>query len=160
MDFQPVTDSLAPVAQQDPKEKAPTASPDGTARGVRIYRTGQIDEKYTRALKELKERFQGLTDGNRNRREYMKKCLKLLEFFRGNQYAWWDYTTGSWQTSSTLSGGKLAGVTYSNAQALYVLNFMQGYLLSIMALLVGNKLTVRFFPDDPEQNRSLTAAQK
>lgn len=112
------------------------------------------------ALLRQRQRFEGQVDGNRAYREYVKKCLKALEFYRGNQYSWWDHTSNSYRTTTSSGGGQLANGTQAGSQALYPMNFTQGFILAIVALLTGNKMTTRFFPEDPSKNEDVIAAEK
>jgi hypothetical protein len=152
---------FAPPTAQGPAKPGqlpPIMPADGDAapgQGIR-----KLEKEIEDALLELRQKFEGAVDGNRARREYVKKCLKLLEFFRGNQYTWWDYTTGSWRSTSSQTGGQIANTPTGTSQALYVMNFFQGFLLSLIALLTGNKMTIRAFPEDPNNSDDVMAAEK
>jgi hypothetical protein len=152
------TAAIQPEKPVGPNDLPPTVAADGDSlpgQGVR-----KLDPDIEAALLELRQKFEGTVDGNRARREYVKKCLKLLEFFRGNQYTWWDYTTGSWRSTSSQTGGQIANTPTGTSQALYVMNFSQGFLLSLIALLSGNKMTIRAFPEDPNNADDVMAAEK
>src|ERR1035437_143816 len=147
-----------PEAPPKPDQLPPILPADGDSAPGQGLR--KLDPDIEAALLELRQKFEGSVDGNRARREYVKKCLKLLEFFRGNQYTWWDYTTGSWRSTSSQTGGQIANTPTGTSQALYVINFFQGFLLSLIALLTGNKMTIRAFPEDPNNPDDVMAAEK
>ncbi len=96
-----------------------------------------------KALRELRRNFESQTDVAR--REYVRKCLKAHEFFRGNQYLWWDVRAGEYR-APTQTGGLMAGNTPSQMQSLYTINIYQGFAMSMIAILTANHPTKRFFP--------------
>ena len=96
-----------------------------------------------KALRELRQKFESQTDVAR--REYVRKCLKAHEFFRGNQYLWWDVRAGEYR-APTQTGGLMAGNTPSQMQSLYTINIYQGFAMSMIAILTANHPTKRFFP--------------
>jgi hypothetical protein len=149
---------LPPVDETPPDQKPPTLVADGG----KDYGDGMrnLPQEIKDALLQLRTLFQGQSDLNRARREYVKKVLKLHEFFRGNHYGWWDFRIGSWRTGATASGGQQSSTAPITSQALYVMNFFQGFCLSIIGLLIGQKLTQKFFPEDPGRPEDINAAQK
>jgi hypothetical protein len=142
-----------------PPDKLP---PTMIADGGKTYGDGmrKLPDRIKDALLSLRWLFEAQADSNRSRREYMKKCLKLHEFMRGNQWGWWDYTTGSWRSTTSTTGGQLVSTQQGQTQALYVMNFMQPFMLSLTALLTSNRMTPRFPPDDPSKPEDIVAAQK
>jgi hypothetical protein len=149
---------LPPVDETPLDQKPPTQIADGG----KDYGDGMrnLPDEIKEALRQLRQVFQGQSDLNRSRREYVKKVLKLHEFFRGNHYGWWDWRIGSWRTGATVSGGQQSATAPVTSQALYVMNFFQGFCLSIIGLLIGQKLTQKFFPEDPGLPEDINAAQK
>lgn len=93
------------------------------------------------------------------RREYVRRVLKSREFFRGNQYIWWDANVGNFR-APTQTGGLLAGASPAQAQNLYVINIYQGFAMSLIALLTANHPTQRFFPAKADEDRDRRAADK
>lgn len=149
---------LPEIPHVPPEERPPTRVADGG----KDYGDGmrKLPTEIKEALRELRDKFQGQSDLNRARREYVKKVLKLHEFFRGNHYGWWDWRIGSWRAGATISGGQQSSTAPVTSQALYVMNFFQGFCLSLIALLIGNKPTQKFFPEDPNKPEDISAAQK
>ena len=147
---------------EPPYVPAEDLPPTMVADGGQDYGDGmrKLPERMKNALLDLRWLFESQADSNRSRREYLKKCLKLHEFVRGNQWGWWDYTTGNWRSTTSTTGGQLISTQQGQTQALYVMNFMQPYLLSITALLIGNKLATRFPPDDPAKPEDVEVARK
>jgi hypothetical protein len=152
---------MVPAPQGVPlSQEPPTMAADGDKKPGEGLRQEQVPQRLQDALLRMRQRFEGQVDGNRARREYLKKCLKMLEFYRGNQYGWWDFTSNSYRSTTSSTGGQLANNPQQNSQALYVLNFTQGFILALVALLTGNKMTVRFFPRDPSKSEDVIAAEK
>lgn len=147
----------AGVALQD---EPPTKAADGDSKPGMGLRKDQVPKVIQDALLNLRQKFEGQVDGSRARREYQKKCLKLFEFYRGNQWSWWDYSSNTFRAQSSSTGGQLANTPAGNGQSLYVMNFLQGYLLAIVALLTGNKMAVRAFPEDPSKAEDVVAAER
>ena len=155
----------------DPKDELEVPEPPWTpeselpptmiADGAQDYGDGMrnLPERLQRGLWELRLRYEGQADNNRSRREYVKAGLKLHEFFRGNQWAWWDYTTGSWRSTTASTGGQLAQVPYGQSQSLYVMNIFRPFVLSVISLIVGNRQTVKARPDDPNRQEDMEATQ-
>lgn len=115
-------------------------------------------EHIQKALRELILKFE--TESDQSRREYVRRCLKNHEFFRGNQYLWWDPRIGAYR-APTQTGGLLAGATPQQAQNLYTINIFQGFAMATIAILTANHPTVRFFPmraDDPGDRESANGA--
>jgi len=119
----------------------------------------KVPEHIQKALRELLLRFE--TESDQSRREYVRKCLKNHEFFRGNQYLWFDPRIGAYR-APTQTGGLLAGATPSQAQNLYTINVFQGFSMAMIAILTANQPTVTFLPmradngDDRESADSAT----
>jgi hypothetical protein len=155
----PMAPPMPPMAPPGPVGVPPPTMP---ADGDRMPGQGirNLSEEVKAALLQLRRDFEGSVDGNRARREYVKKCLKLLEFYRGNHYTWWDYTAGSWRSTSSSTGGQLANTPAGTSQSLYPLNFFQGYMDSLIALIVGSKMQVRANPQDPDNPDDVLAAEK
>lgn len=119
----------------------------------------KVPEHLQKALRELLLKFE--TESDQSRREYVRRCLKNHEFFRGNQYLWWDPRIGAYR-APTQTGGLLAGATPSQAQNLYTINVYQGFSMAMIAILTANQPTVTFLPmradngDDRESADSAT----
>jgi hypothetical protein len=99
-----------------------------------------VSDKNQQALLMLRNRFRDTTV--RSRREYVRKCLHLHNLFRGAHYLGWNGT----QFVEVPPGPD----GQQPERTLFVLNFFQGFVLSIIALLAGNRPTVKFFPEDSD----------
>lgn len=120
----------------------------------------EVPQDVQQELRALILKFESQAD--QARREYVRKCLKAYEFFRGNQYLWWDARIGEYR-APTQTGGLLAGASPTTAQNLYVTNIYQGFALSLAAILTANHPTQRFFPktaDRPEDRQAADAANQ
>ena len=110
------------------------------------------------ALRDLLRQFEATCDIAR--REYVRNVLKNHELFRGNAWRWFDYQTGTWRAYNSMSGGMTTVAGGVDAQSLYTLNFFQGYALSLIALLSGNKMVVKFWPQNSRKPEDVEAAKK
>jgi hypothetical protein len=152
-----------PVVPGVPGGSSDEERPILAADGDRVPGAGirDLPDDERAALLKIRQNFEGGLDGNRARREYQKKCLKVLEMIRGNQYLSWDYTTGSWESISSASGGRTAtGSSSATSQALYSMNIVQPYALTLEALLTGARMNVRSFPENPNNPDDVLAAEK
>ena len=111
--------------------------------GRNVPASMKVPEHIQKALRDLLLKFE--TESDQSRREYVRRCLKNHEFFRGNQYLWFDPRIGAYR-APTQTGGLLAGATPSQAQNLYTINVFQGFSMAMIAILTANKPTVKFFP--------------
>jgi len=126
--------------------------------GKNVPASMKVPEHIQKALRELLLKFE--TESDQSRREYVRRCLKNHEFFRGNQYLWWDPRIGAYR-APTQTGGLLAGATPSQAQNLYTINVFQGFSMAMIAILTANKPTVKFFPmraDNGDDRQSADSA--
>lgn len=119
---------------------------------------GMISPHLQEALKDLTSRFESSTDIAR--REYVRRVLKNHELFRGNMWRWFDYQTGSWRAYNSATGGMTNAQGGTDAQSLYTINFFQGYALSLISLLSGNKMTVKWWPQNARSPEDIEAAKK
>jgi hypothetical protein len=95
------------------------------------------------------------------RREYVKKCVRNHELFRGNGWGWYDYATGSYRRDfSSQSTGRAGPEQASFVQSLYQLNIFQPFALSIISLLSSNKMTVKFWPENSHKPQDILASKK
>ena len=95
------------------------------------------------------------------RREYVKKCVRNHELFRGNGWGWYDYATGSYRRDfSTQSTGRAGPEQASFVQSLYQLNIFQPFTLSVISLLSSNKMTVKFWPENSRKPQDVEASRK
>lgn len=114
-----------------------------------------LPDHLQKRLLELVRKYQ--TETERERREQLKRSLQLHEFFRGNQYGWWDWTTGTYRQTTTGVG---ATQTPMNDQELRTLNVFQGYALSMIALLAGNPMPVKAHPANAQNPNDVKVAKK
>ena len=150
-----------PLPTGPPLEEAPpTMAAEGDSSPGGGLRKDKVPTRIQESLLKIRQAFEGHVDGSRARREYQKKCLKLFEMYRGNQWCWWDYSANAFRSQTSSSGGQLSNSPTGTGQALYVMNFLQGYLLAIVALLTGNDMKVRFQPEDPSKAEDVVAAEK
>jgi len=117
-----------------------------------------LPEYLQSSLRELLRKFEETSDIAR--REYVRKVLKNRELFRGNAWRWFDYQTGAWRAYNSMSGGMSTVSGGVDTQSLYALNFFQGYALSLIALLSGNKMVVKFWPQNSRKPEDVEAAKK
>lgn len=122
------------------------------------YTSGSFPRRLQDALLDLLRRFELSTDIAR--REYVKNCLKNHELFRGNAWRWWDYQTGTWRAYNSSSGGLSNVASTAEVQSLYSLNIFQGFALAFIALLSGNKMTVKWWPVNSRSPEDMEAAKK
>jgi len=137
-------ESLAALADLD----QPTAGPGSPA---------QTPEHIQKALRQVLQSYENQSD--QARREYVRRCLKLHEFFRGNQYWWWDPRVGAYR-APTQTGGLLAGAAPSQVQNMYTVNIFQGFLMANLAILSANHPTLRAFPMDAKNPADQEVAKK
>lgn len=87
------------------------------------------------------------------RREYIRKCLKMQEMFRGNQWQWWNAETWTYRPTYNLDDE-------DGDQNLWALNFFQGFALALISLLGNNKLPRKFWPEDPNNHDDVLEARR
>lgn len=117
----------------------------------------QTPEHLQKALRQLILNYESQSD--QARREYVRRCLKLHEFFRGNQFLWWDPRVNAYR-SPTQTGGLLAGGGPQQVQNMYTVNLFQGFLMANLAILSANHPTMRFFPMRAAEPKDKEVAQK
>lgn len=119
----------------------------------------QLPEKLRWALLKLVSDFTGQTQISR--REYIKKCIRNHELFRGNGWGWYDYASGSYRRDfSSVATGRSGAEQAQLVQSLYQLNIFQPFALSIISLLSSNKMTVKFWPENSRKPEDIAAARK
>ena len=109
----------------------------------------QLSPAEQQALLELRNRFSDIT--YRARREYVRKCLYLHNLFRGAHYLAWN--GDSFVEVPPGPDGQQPG------RSLFVLNFFQGFVLSIVALMSTNRPTIKFYPDNSDDEADIAEAK-
>lgn len=119
----------------------------------------QLSQKMRWALLNLVATFTSQTQISR--REYVKKCIKNHELFRGNAWGWYDYASGSYRRDfQSVSTGRSGAEQAQLVQSLYQLNIFQPFALSIISLLSSNKMTVKFWPENSHRAEDIEASKK
>lgn len=147
-----ITGSPSGILGRD--ERPPTLVADGDIKvgdGIR-----NLPEPLKKALLDLRGKFE--SDSDRARREYVKRCLKNHMFFAGAQWDWM-WQANAWRGVSQ-TGGVAAAARGAPDQSLHVLNIFQGYALSIISLIAGNRMTIKFHPGDATNPADVAVAKK
>jgi len=132
-------------------------APVDALEGLAGQQEGQVSEHLQKAIRELALQYENQCDVSR--REYVRRCLKLHEFFRGNQYLWWDPRIGAYR-APTQTGGLMAGAGQQTVQNSYTINVFQGFLMANLAILSANHPTQRFSPMDASSAQDVEVAKK
>lgn len=135
------------------------AAPGEEVREKRQFIGKELPEKLRWALLKIIADFMSQTQISR--REYVKKCIRNHELFRGNAWGWYDYATGSYRRDFTsVAAGRNGSEQAQLVQSLYQLNVFQPFALSVIALLSSNKMTVKHWPENSHKPEDIEAARK
>lgn len=135
------------------------ATPGEGVREKRQFIGKEMPEKLRWALLRIIADF--LSQTQISRREYVKKCIRNHELFRGNAWGWYDYATGSYRRDFTsVAAGRNGSEQAQLVQSLYQLNVFQPFALSVIALLSSNKMTVKHWPENSHKPEDIAAAKK
>lgn len=143
--------TIAPYEVGTPKGTAPVKSKSTQDYGPQNQK---LPTEIQNALRELTIIY--ANEGQRARREEVKKCRKAREFWKGLQYQYWDEVDEQWHLPWESTSG---GDEQEEPRYMFVTNYYQAFGLSIIAVLSQDLPAVRLWPQDPDQEEDRSTAK-
>jgi hypothetical protein len=118
---------------------------------------GDNNEKLPKALQLALQYLLTLfvNEGQRARRDEVKRCRLAREFWKGLQYQYWT-ADGAWHLPWDTRNATTAG---DEPRYAYVTNYYQAFGLSIMAVLSQDIPAVRLWPQNPDDPADQATAE-
>lgn len=146
----PAPGELAPLETGTPKGKA--AKPEQSQQDYGPNNE-KLPKKLQLALQYILTLF--VNEGQKARRDEVKRCRLAREFWKGLQYAYWTESDGQWHLPWELKAEDQKG---DEPRYAFVTNYYQAFGLSIMAVLSQDRPSVRLWPQNAEQPEDVATA--
>lgn len=145
---------------EPPGGVAPSQPPAGLESSPEPAETEEsFPQELQDALLQLLTHYESIYE--RPRREYVRKCLRARQFWRGNQYVAWNENSGLYSMPRA-NAGLSSIIDPARTESAYVINRYQAFGLSLIALIAGNRPTEKFFPmsSNPEDVKAAQTADR